>query len=462
MIKFSQIFKEFNKTFKNDKLFEVISFVGSAATKINYNDIDIIFICKNKNSPQIINKTINKIKKINFKKYKKNIKVLVNRDFGPIKLNQNKYNLVFHTMFYDINSHKNHVIQSPFTCYDWERSEINLKKKIKNIYPVKFLMISDFLNSNRNLLEFKSSIMQGKISCSKYVFYKDKILTKKYKKKLDNYNYKIFCKNVIYHSVRNFLKFNKQKNIFFSDRQVANFIKRELKIFDFSEQIFNQELKIIKQFTMQFLNQMQKYIKNIIKDSKKIYFIRHFKTKYKKSIFLGQFLNPPIMKLQKQKLNYRKNQVCVYSSPLKRALQTSKFFFKNKSILKSNLLREIDYGKIEGLDLHQVKDLYPNTFKEMKNNSLKKYPCGESIVNFFKRIQKFKNLIMENKKKYIYIFSHNNFIRAILSEHFSIERSKIYQINIRYGERIDFIQYRNTLIPNFQRTKLTKLINYKK
>ena len=38
--------------------------------------------------------------------------------------------LVFHLMIYDVESHINHVIQSPFTCFDWERSELYIKKKL--------------------------------------------------------------------------------------------------------------------------------------------------------------------------------------------------------------------------------------------------------------------------------------------------------------------------------------------
>ena len=39
-------------------------------------------------------------------------------------------------MYYDIEAHKNHVIESPFTCYDWERSKSYIGKSLREIYPV--------------------------------------------------------------------------------------------------------------------------------------------------------------------------------------------------------------------------------------------------------------------------------------------------------------------------------------
>ena len=48
-------------------------------------------------------------------------------------------------MIYDIKLHKEHVIKSPFTCYDWERSKIYRGDKLKKIFPVKNLQLNDFL-----------------------------------------------------------------------------------------------------------------------------------------------------------------------------------------------------------------------------------------------------------------------------------------------------------------------------
>ena len=57
-----------------------------------------------------------------------NYKILINNSFGPIKYDFKKY-VIFHLMYYDIEAHKNHVIKSPFTCYDWERSKNYIGKR---------------------------------------------------------------------------------------------------------------------------------------------------------------------------------------------------------------------------------------------------------------------------------------------------------------------------------------------
>ena len=54
-------------------------------------------------------------------------------------------------MIYDVESHINHVIQSPFTCFDWERSELYIKYKLSEIYPTRKLMLSDFIGTRRGV-----------------------------------------------------------------------------------------------------------------------------------------------------------------------------------------------------------------------------------------------------------------------------------------------------------------------
>ena len=46
-------------------------------------------------------------------------------------------------MIYDIKSHIEHVTNSPFTCFDWEL-QLNLGKKLKDIYSVNCLQYIDF------------------------------------------------------------------------------------------------------------------------------------------------------------------------------------------------------------------------------------------------------------------------------------------------------------------------------
>ena len=123
-----------------------VSVVGSFAENkdiSNIGDLDIVVISKTI-SEIFIKKCKSLIKKHKFQTKKK---VKINNSFGPVKYNN--FFFTVHLMVYDIKGHIDHVIKSPFTCYDWERKNINLGKSLTKIYPVNKLQLIDFFNSRR-------------------------------------------------------------------------------------------------------------------------------------------------------------------------------------------------------------------------------------------------------------------------------------------------------------------------
>ena len=114
--------KILNNVFKNKGVISV-SIVGSFTEKKSLDqigDLDVVVVC-NKLSKQLIKKLIKNIYKINKDNFKK--KIIVNSSFGPLKISSKNF-LPVHLMIYDVNSHIEHVTSSPFTCYDWERSNL--------------------------------------------------------------------------------------------------------------------------------------------------------------------------------------------------------------------------------------------------------------------------------------------------------------------------------------------------
>ena len=74
-------------------------------------------------------------------------------------------------MIYDIDGHKKHVLLSPFTCYDWERSSISLKQPLNKIFPVINLTIKDFDNSRRGIKNYINDLKNNRLSYSQYYRY---------------------------------------------------------------------------------------------------------------------------------------------------------------------------------------------------------------------------------------------------------------------------------------------------
>ena len=135
-------------------------------------DIDVVVICK-KLTKKVFLKILKRVKKKKFK-----INTLINSTFGPMKIS-NETSLPIHLMIYDLESHKNHVLKSPFTCFDWERSKIYRGKSLKDIFSVKQLHLSDFYEARRNSGEYMKDIKKNRISIRQYKFQDNKVIEKK-------------------------------------------------------------------------------------------------------------------------------------------------------------------------------------------------------------------------------------------------------------------------------------------
>ena len=200
-----------------------VTLTGSYSEHFNLNkagDIDIIVICKNLNKIYF-QKCINKIKNLKKKIFNNNQELLINSTFGPIKFYK-KNSIVFHLMIYDLKSHIEHTIKSPFTCYDWERSNIYIGKSLRELSPVFNLQLRDFREARRSTQEYLNDILKNKISYREYQFKNRKVnLRKKYF--LIN---KINRRDFIYHTIKflliNYIKFEKYKNVKISNKEIEN------------------------------------------------------------------------------------------------------------------------------------------------------------------------------------------------------------------------------------------------
>ena len=74
----------------------------------------------------------------------------------------------------------------------------------------------------------------------------------------------------------------------------------------------------------------------------------------------------------------------VFSSPMKRAMETAKIIFPEKEIIPNDNLREIDFGDFEGKTADELKDSAEYT--DWVSGKLASAPNGESTVDFAARL----------------------------------------------------------------------------
>ena len=97
----------------------------------------------------------------------------------------------------------------------------------------------------------------------------------------------------------------------------------------------------------------------------------------------------------------------VFSSPLRRALDTARLAFPGRPITVTELLREIDYGAYEGLTSAQIRVDKPD-WDLWRDGS----PGGEHAAEAAARADQFIDLIGKREHATV-IFSHGHMLRIL-------------------------------------------------
>lgn len=110
----------------------------------------------------------------------------------------------------------------------------------------------------------------------------------------------------------------------------------------------------------------------------------------------------------------------IYSSPLKRAVDTISPYanMKDKKIHLMDGLRELNFGKFDGMKFNEMKDNFPDEFEKLKKEGDRyMFPEGESLFEMFERNKESFEIIKEKSKKMdsVLICSHMGTIRNLLS-----------------------------------------------
>lgn len=453
---------------KVDNIDEIISatIVGSFNIKkdiSSISDIDIIVI-------------VNKLDKISFDKIIKSFKnikgsechlpdytIKINSTFGPLKFNSEN-NIVFHLMIYDVEGHRKHVIESPFTCYDWQLYKATKGIDLKDLYPSNSLQLNDLIKSRRGLLSYIDDLEKKVITYREYQFKNGEVFEIKKSKEIDKKHKNEYAYHVLKFLMINILKILCQQNKIYDDKEIALKFKKIDTRFkglanfytELSNWKNNQNNKVVNitKFTELYIKQIDEWYTSLISELPKLTIVRHGKTKLNDGTFLGIHRNPDIT--DKIKINTEEYDCC-YTGTLKRTISTGKLL-NAKKYKKNDLINEINYGDAEGLTLEELQKKYPKLISDWSNKKDSKFPKGENLKNVENRLTKFLNLIFKEIKvnSKTAIVSHNVVIRILLKMFFKTDLSLSYLFNPAHLETIQFRLYKKIIIPelsNEQRIK---------
>lgn len=165
-------------------------------------------------------------------------------------------------------------------------------------------------------------------------------------------------------------------------------------------------------------------VKQKTKNFTRIYLIRHGETSWNQELRYQGQSNPELNATGKKQaaalaktLSEVKFDIC-YSSDLKRACQTALELIKcrNISIKKIRGLREINYGKWEGLRLDEVRARFMDSLEHWwEKPASARIPGGETLKAFTSRVLlAFLSIIKNHHGKTIAIITHGGPIRVMV------------------------------------------------
>ena len=124
----------------------------------------------------------------------------------------------------------------------------------------------------------------------------------------------------------------------------------------------------------------------------------------------------------------------VYSSELKRAADTARVIAAGHSlpVITCPELREIDFGKLEGLEFAEIQSRFPKVAQMWINRSPSLvYPDGESMLEFEHRVAKFDARLKNRRAdETILIVAHTGVLRTIICRLLEFETKNRWNIRL--------------------------------
>jgi hypothetical protein len=400
--------------------------------------------------------------------------IRLNMSFGPLKFNEDKI-IVFHLMVYDRKSHRKHVIESPFTCFDWEYYDAAYGENLSDIYPVAYLQLDDMLGSRRGLQSYLADLTKGVISFRRYVFEENEVTEQKEEHIIDDRHRKEFAYHIMKFLLKNLYKILKQSNERVPEKEVVGYFNNEnsdflesgiffLELYNWKHEQGIEPADIMGKLSL-FIDLLNKWLHELQNNLPNVSFCRHVKTALNDGTFLGISRDPGILAVDPGSVPDIFFDRVITGS-LKRTVETGALL-NARNHIQDTLLNEINYGLAEGLNLEELNQHFPELHQGWQRKEDPSFPGGENQRDVALRLEKFiGSLIYDPPVNNTAVVTHNVVIRALLGKYvFKVPVYKWYRICPDHLEPVALRIYYNGLIPALSKDARVKfrdqIVNWK-
>lgn len=171
----------------------------------------------------------------------------------------------------------------------------------------------------------------------------------------------------------------------------------------------------------------------------------------------------------------RPRNFCVWSSMMKRSVQTVEYFNEDEFDVKQmKMLDELHAGRMEGMTYDEIRSKYPEEYAHRRNNKLYyRYPGpgGEGYLDVINRLRTVINEV-ERTTDHVLLVSHRSVARVLLAYFRGLRREEVADLDVPLGTvymlepkpyGVDFKAYRYNpttdwfdYLPNFELRQATQ------
>jgi alpha-ribazole phosphatase len=129
--------------------------------------------------------------------------------------------------------------------------------------------------------------------------------------------------------------------------------------------------------------------------------------------------------------------LALYTSPTRRALETARPIGESLGLhpILEPLLRELDFGEVDGLRYEQVATQRPELHDEwLRSPTRVRFPGGECFADLQRRtVEAASALTARHEGGAVVVVTHAGVIRALLAAWLSVPDEFVFRIDQRYG-----------------------------
>jgi broad specificity phosphatase PhoE len=393
--------------------------------------------------------------------------VRVNATLGPRKMDSPE-DIVVHLMLYDLDSHRQHVLKSPFTCLDWERSELGWGTRLRDIYPVGRLGPQDFLSGRRGLADYLRDLDAGVMSYRRFEADGDRMIEVQDRMTLNPRHQGEYAYHIVRNLIANALKMLTGQNRLWDDvalqEEWARAMPGLITWIPFYLQLREAKLSPAHAFpdgavrtTQGFLDAFSAWLDTQMASAIRARFVRHGETELNDGTFLGRGRDPGIQDASAVPA-IGANWAAVYSSPLRRAVETARALTPAASIEVDDRLSEIDYGKAEGLTLAELRASFPEIPAAWERGEDAAFPEGEDNGSVLRRLRSFLATLNEASGE-VLVVTHNVVLRTLAAELLGLDQRLAHRLPIAHLELMDVCRIGDRWLPCWPISVKTRLLD---